>query len=52
MISSRLDVTSEDAWSNAVDFAEEEFGPINVLVNNAGIFYPTPIELTAAADFK
>jgi len=46
-----LDVTSEDSWSNAVDFAENEFGPINVLVNNAGIFYPTPIETTTADDF-
>lgn len=32
-----LDVTSGEAWEKAVKEAEEAFGPINVLVNNAGI---------------
>jgi len=32
-----LDVTSEDDWVNGVAETEERFGPINVLLNNAGI---------------
>jgi 3alpha(or 20beta)-hydroxysteroid dehydrogenase len=33
----RLDVTDETAWESAVRAAEERFGPVNVLVNNAGV---------------
>jgi cyclopentanol dehydrogenase len=32
-----LDVTSESDWQRAVSLAEERFGALNVLVNNAGI---------------
>lgn len=32
-----LDVTKRDDWDNAIQKTEEAFGPINVLVNNAGI---------------
>jgi len=32
-----LDVTKEDDWKYAVKAAETEFGPIGLLVNNAGI---------------
>lgn len=32
-----LDVSSEDGWQAAVEQASREFGPVNVLVNNAGI---------------
>lgn len=35
-----LDVTDEDDWSKAVAATEERFGPISVLVNNAGIGSP------------
>jgi len=31
------DVTSEESWSTVVKVANETFGPVNVLVNNAGI---------------
>jgi 3alpha(or 20beta)-hydroxysteroid dehydrogenase len=31
------DVANEDDWKNVVAVAEETFGPVNVLVNNAGI---------------
>jgi 3alpha(or 20beta)-hydroxysteroid dehydrogenase len=34
-----LDVTSESAWSAAVARAEQDFGRIDALVNNAGISY-------------
>ena len=47
-----LDVTSEQNWQQAIAAAEREFGPVDVLVNNAGIFYPTPIELTSGDEFK
>jgi 3alpha(or 20beta)-hydroxysteroid dehydrogenase len=32
-----LDVTSVDDWATAAAVAEREFGPVSVLVNNAGI---------------
>jgi 3alpha(or 20beta)-hydroxysteroid dehydrogenase len=32
-----LDVTSLDDWTRAVAFAEETYGPLAVLVNNAGV---------------
>jgi len=31
-----LDVTDEDAWATAAQSAESRFGPVSVLVNNAG----------------
>jgi 3alpha(or 20beta)-hydroxysteroid dehydrogenase len=31
------DVTSEESWTTLVKVANETFGPVNVLVNNAGI---------------
>ena len=39
-----LDVTSEAEWTATVDATEDAFGPIGVLVNNAGIvsFGPIP----------
>ncbi|KQX65434.1 glucose 1-dehydrogenase [Streptomyces sp. Root1310] len=43
----RLDVTDESSWSAAVQAAEEHFGPLSVLVNNAGVQNPAaPIETT------
>lgn len=38
-----LDVTSEDDWIAAVAEAEERFGPVSVLVNNAGILDFGPV---------
>jgi 3alpha(or 20beta)-hydroxysteroid dehydrogenase len=32
-----LDVTKEEDWAHAVVLAEETFGPITSLVNNAGM---------------
>lgn len=34
-----LDVTKEDDWAHAVTVTEKEFGRLDVLVNNAGIYY-------------
>lgn len=36
-----LDVSDPAAWEDAVRFTEETYGPISILVNNAGI-YTTP----------
>src|SRR5699024_12166716 len=33
----KLDVTKADEWENAIEKTESTFGPVNVLVNNAGI---------------
>ena len=34
-----LDVTDEAQWAAAVKATEEGFGPVTVLVNNAGILH-------------
>ena len=40
-----LDVTDEQAWAAAVEAAETRFGPLSVLVNNAGVQNPAvPLE--------
>src|SRR2546427_5370386 len=36
-IFSRLDVTSDRGWTATVAAAEDAFGPVSVLVNNAGL---------------
>ncbi len=33
----KQNVTSEEDWTNVISKAEEVFGPVNILVNNAGI---------------
>ena len=43
-----LDVTSEDAWQNAVDTAVNRFGKLDILVNNAGIFKLATVEETSS----
>src|SRR5229473_1918043 len=40
---SRLDVTSDRDWAATVAAAEDAFGPVSVLVNNAGIVRFGPI---------
>ena len=48
-IFSRLDVTSDADWTETVAAAEGAFGPISVLVNNAGIIRFASIEETEPA---
>ncbi len=47
-----LDVTEESQWQAAVALAEERFGPVTVLVNNAGILHFQSIDKTERADFE
>ena len=47
-----LDVTSEDEWIAAVADAEERFGPVSVLVNNAGILDFAPVHKQDIARFR
>lgn len=47
-----LDVTDAAQWEAAVAHAEERFGPVSVLVNNAGILHFAPIDRTDPEDFE
>ena len=51
-IFSRLDVTSDRDWAATVAAAEDAFGPVSVLVNNAGIVRFGPIEKTNPAAWR
>ncbi|MGS2811395.1 SDR family NAD(P)-dependent oxidoreductase [Nocardia sp. MW-W600-9] len=47
-----LDVTDEDEWRRVLDDAEATFGPLAVLVNNAGIVDFGGVESEAPAQFR
>jgi 3alpha(or 20beta)-hydroxysteroid dehydrogenase len=47
-----LDVTDEGSWRAAVRFAEDAFGPISVLVNNAGVLAVAPIAELAIEEWR
>jgi 3alpha(or 20beta)-hydroxysteroid dehydrogenase len=47
-----LDVTDEDSWEDAVRFAEDTYGPISVLVNNAGVLAVDPIVDLELAEWR
>src|SRR5207247_1727944 len=51
-IFSRLDVTSDGHWAATVAAAEDAFGPVSVLVNNAGIVRFGQIEETEPAVWR
>ncbi len=46
------DVTSENDWAAAVSEAEDKFGGLDVLVNNAGIFFLKSIADTTLDDWR
>ena len=45
----RLDVTSLESWTAAVETAVSRFGKLTTLVNNAGIFHPGGVETESEA---
>jgi len=47
-----LDVSSKSSWDNAVATAERTFGPLNVLINNAGIAHQAYIKDLALEDYQ
>jgi NAD(P)-dependent dehydrogenase (short-subunit alcohol dehydrogenase family) len=48
----RHDVTSEESWIAAVAFAKDTFGGLDILINNAGVFWMRPIAQTSLEDFR
>ena len=46
-----LDVTSQDDWDRAIQTAEDQFGKVDVLVNNAAIVLRKNIEETTGEDW-
>ncbi len=48
----KQNVTSEDDWKNVIKVTEEKFGPVNVLVNNAGITLADSIEETSLDNYN
>jgi 3alpha(or 20beta)-hydroxysteroid dehydrogenase len=47
-----LDVTDESSWADAVRVAVDEFGALNVLVNNAGIMRLGPLDSQPTDDYR
>lgn len=47
-----LDVTSPESWAAAVALAVEQFGRVDVLVNNAGIHAAAPVQDMEEQDFR
>jgi 3alpha(or 20beta)-hydroxysteroid dehydrogenase len=48
----RLDVTDRNAWDRVVAQIEAEMGPLDIVVNNAGIGALTYVETMTMADFE
>lgn len=48
----KQNVANEEDWKNVVAKAEEAFGPVNVLVNNAGITMAKSITDTSVEDYR
>ncbi|MDJ0490914.1 SDR family oxidoreductase [Rhodococcus qingshengii] len=47
------DVSSEANWKQIIDRVESEFGPLSILVNNAGVIqWNQPIAETSVADYR
>jgi 3alpha(or 20beta)-hydroxysteroid dehydrogenase len=47
-----LDVTSEQSWAAAAGLVLEQWGGLDVLINNAGILRAAPLETMSLADYQ
>ncbi|MFT4309452.1 MAG: SDR family NAD(P)-dependent oxidoreductase [Candidatus Woesearchaeota archaeon] len=47
-----LDMLNEEQIKSCIDHVAGEFGRIDILINNAGVFYPTPIDSTDKASWE
>lgn len=47
-----LDVTNESQWQSAIAFAEKTFGPVDILINNAGVVGFTPLDTCELAEWN
>jgi len=47
-----LDVSSEAGWQSAIAEAEAAFGPISILVNNAGVNRVAPLDQMSLENFR
>lgn len=48
----KLDVTSPESWSSAIEHAKSEMVGLTTIVNSAGVSIPIPIEDLSLEDFK
>lgn len=48
----RQDVASEDDWSRVIADTEERYGPVSVLVNNAGLNFAGSLKRTTVDDYN
>lgn len=48
----KQNVTNEEDWTTVVTKAEEAFGPVNILVNNAGISVNKPMMNTTLEEYR
>ncbi|MEZ5958058.1 MAG: SDR family oxidoreductase [Hyphomonadaceae bacterium] len=46
------DVTSEDEWIAAIQFAKDTFGGLDILVNNVGVFWVKPMAAETLESFR
>lgn len=47
-----LEVTDEAAWTRVVGDVEDDLGPVEILVNNAGVYLISPLAETSLADWQ
>lgn len=47
-----FDVTDESSWESLVNKSEDAFGPVTILVNNAGIVKQNSIENTSLEEYR
>ncbi|MEM1155368.1 MAG: SDR family NAD(P)-dependent oxidoreductase, partial [Pseudomonadota bacterium] len=47
-----LDVRDPDAWRTGLDLVANQFGPLNIMVNNAGIAVGTELESVSLDDWR